>query len=167
MGLFKSKVQKLAESGDLTGIVMLLGDTGKDAQEATVYLAGMGEAAGPALLGRVLADTSFQKEQTFSSQVGAALALLERIPDYTFAGCLHVLETESGPVYLRNAADTYSWLVELQHRDYFDAHYMDDDFDRDAFERWDVFDACPPLVQQALIDYKVPWAMTHWWQPES
>jgi hypothetical protein len=113
MSLFKSRVSKLVESGDVEGLIALLGPLDKTDVSARLALIHMGADAVPALLSLALEDPSSASDP-LPARVAAAHTVLVRIGGPTMAAVTRVIESSEDRRVVADAAELlYRTALEL------------------------------------------------------
>lgn len=104
MSLFRSRVDKLAESGDVEGLTALLGPLDKTDVRARLALISLGEDAVPALLSLALQDPS-PGSDTVPARIAAAHTVLVRIGEPTLRAVTQVIKTSDDRLVVADAAE--------------------------------------------------------------
>ena len=113
MSMFKSRVTKLAESGDIEGLIALLGPMDKTDVRARLALISMGADAVPALLSLALQDPSPMSD-TLPARVAAAHTVLVRIGEPTLRAVTQVIRKSDDRAVVADAAELlYRTALEL------------------------------------------------------
>jgi hypothetical protein len=113
MSLFRSRVSKLAESGDVEGLIDLLGPLDKEDVRARLALISLGEDAVPALLSLALQDASLRSD-TLPARVAAAHTVLVRIGEPTLRAVTRVIRASDDNLVVADAAELlYRTALEL------------------------------------------------------
>jgi hypothetical protein len=102
--LFRSRVSKLAESGDIEGLTGLLGPLDKDDIRARHALISLGDDAVPALLSLALQDPS-PGSDTLPARIAAAHTVLVRIGEPTLRAVTRVVRTSDDRLVVADAAE--------------------------------------------------------------
>ena len=113
MALFRSRVSKLVESGDVEGLTALLGPLDKQDVRARLALVSMGADAVPALLSLALKDPS-PGSDTLPSRIAAAHTVLVMIGEPTMRAVTQVIRTSDDRLVVADAAELlYRTALEL------------------------------------------------------
>jgi hypothetical protein len=113
MSLFRSRVSKLAESGDVEGLIDLLGPLDKEDVRARLALISLGEDAVPALLSLALQHAS-PGSDTLPARVAAAHTVLVRIGEPTLRAVTRVIRASDDSLVVADAAELlYRTALEL------------------------------------------------------
>ena len=113
MALFRSRVSTLVKSGDVEGLIGLLGPLDKDDVRARFALVSMGADAVPALLSLALQNTS-QVPDTLSARIAAAHTVLVMIGEPTLRAVERVIRTSDDRLVVADAAELmYRTALEL------------------------------------------------------
>lgn len=102
--MFRSRVSKLAESGDVEGLIALLGPLDKNDVRARLALISLGEDAVPALLSLALQDPS-PASDTLPARLAAAHTVLVRIGEPTLTAVTRVIRTSDDRLVVADAAE--------------------------------------------------------------
>ena len=103
MAFFRSRVSKLSESGDVEGLIALLGPLDKNDVRARLALISMGRDAVPALLSLALQDPS-PVSDTLPASVAAAHTVLVMIGEPTLRAVARVIRTSDDKLVVADAA---------------------------------------------------------------
>ena len=103
MALFRSRVSKLGESGDVEGLIALLGPLDKKDVQARLALISMGADAVPELLSLALQEAS-PVSDTLSARIAAAHTVLVMIGEPTLKAVARVIRTSDDRLVVADAA---------------------------------------------------------------
>ena len=103
MALFRTRVSTLVRSGDVEGLIALLGPLDKRDVQARLALISMGADAVPALLSLALQDPS-PASGTSSAHVAAAHTVLVMIGEPTLRAVVRVIRTSDDRLVVADAA---------------------------------------------------------------
>ena len=113
MALFRSRVSALVKSGDVEGLIGLLGPLDKNDVRARLALVSMGADAVPALLSLALQDPS-PVSDTLSARIAAAHTVLVMIGEPTLRAVTQVIRTRDDRLVVADAAELmYRTALEL------------------------------------------------------
>ena len=113
MALFRSLVSALVKSGDVEGLIALLGPLDKKDVQARLALISMGADAVPALLSLALQDPS-PASDTLSARIAAAHTVLVMIGEPTLRAVVRVIRTNDDRLVVADAAELmYRTALEL------------------------------------------------------
>ena len=104
MALFRSRVSTLVKSGDVEGLIALLGPLDKKDVQARLALISMGADAVPALLSLALEDAS-PASDTLSARIAAAHTVLVMIGEPTLRAVARVIKTSDDRLVVADAAE--------------------------------------------------------------
>jgi hypothetical protein len=104
MTVFKSRVNKLVERGDVDGLIALLGPLDKQDVTARLALVSMGQDAVPALLALALTDPS-PRSDTLPAHIAAAHTVLVMIGEPTLRAVTRVITTSDDRRVVADAAE--------------------------------------------------------------
>ena len=107
MALFRSRVSKLVEGGDVEGLIALLGPLDKKDVQARLALISMGADAVPALLSLALQDPS-PVSDPLPARIAAAHTILVMIGDPTLRAVAQVIRTSDDRLVVADAAELMS-----------------------------------------------------------
>ena len=114
MSFFRSRVSRLAESGDVEGLIALLGPLDRRDIRARLALISMGADAVPALLTVALQDPS-PSADTLPASVAAAHTVLVNIGEPTMRAVRRVIEGSDDRRVVADAAEIlYRTALELR-----------------------------------------------------
>ena len=103
MALFRSRVSTLVRSGDVEGLIALLGPLDKNDVRARLALVSIGGDAVPALLSLALRDPS-PVSDTLPGSVAAAHTVLVMIGEPTLRAVARVIRTSDDRLVVADAA---------------------------------------------------------------
>lgn len=103
MAFFRSRVSRLSESGDVEGLIALLGPLDKNDVRARLALISMGGDAVPALLSLALQDPS-PVSDTLPASIAAAHTVLVMIGEPTLRAVARVIRTSDDRLVVADAA---------------------------------------------------------------
>jgi hypothetical protein len=113
VGLFGSRVSKLAARGDVEGLIALLGPLDKKDVQARLALIAMGEEAVPELLSAALRDQS-RASEPLSARVAAAHTVLVMIGEPTLRAAARAISASDDRRVVADAAQLmYRTALEL------------------------------------------------------